>query len=125
MKFSALVAIAVMFTSVEAVELHSHQKVASGAHMRREAAPAALAQSESEAKRFNMAKMKAKAKQAKKFAKEKAAEVKADAANIKSSVQSGDYAGALDSAKGDFTDLSGDAKGAADWGKQAAADVQE
>ena len=51
--------------------------------------------------------------------------MKEDAAAAKAAIASGDYAGAMELAKGDFADLSADAQGAAEWGKAAAAEVQE
>ena len=59
MKFTSILAIAVMLFNVEAVEVHSHQKSASGAHIRR--TPNSLAQSKAKADAkwgFNFNKLK-------------------------------------------------------------------
>lgn len=132
MRFSSLIAIALIAVNVEAVELHSHQKVAAGARThQRKASPAklSLAQQKSmsaaQLEKFNFDKLKQKLAKAKSWSAEKAAEVKADAEKAKASIDSGDWAGALEGVKGDMADLGADAKAAVTDVQDSAAEVQE
>ena len=128
MRFSTLFAAALVIANVDAVELHSHQKVAAGAsartHARRAASPpralaqkTSLAQAQANAKKFNMNKLKNKAAKAKSWAADEAAKVKEDAAAAKDAYASGGLQGALDSAKGSAADLKADGQAAAAWTK--------
>ena len=85
----------------------------------------ALAQQKSNAEKLNFGKLKDKLNKAKKWASKEADKVKSDAAAVKSAIDSGDYAGALESAKESAADLGNDGKAAVDDVKQSAEDVQE
>ena len=82
MKFTSILAIAVMLFNVEAVKVHSKSKSAAGAHIRRQ--PKALAQSKAHAKsEFNLEEFMNELKT-------EADEMMADYNDIEDLIQSGD-----------------------------------
>ena len=105
MKFTSILAIAVMLFNVEAIEVHAHQKSAGGAHIRQ--TPRALAQAKAGAKsEFNFNKFK-------KNFKNKVQDVKQDYNGVKDSIDNKDYKGAMDQAKNNYGEYKDDGKAAA------------
>ena len=71
MRFTSIIAIAAILLNVEAIEVHNHQKSASGAHIRKQQHPTALAQAQADEEwGFNFDKFKQKADTMKRKIKE-------------------------------------------------------
>ena len=97
MRITSIFAAAIVFNCADAVELHSSQKCAMGAQLRRRSPQrAALAQADSE--KINWNKLGNKLKKAGSWAKDKAAEAKSNIADLKDAYAEGGLNGALDTA---------------------------